>query len=152
MGAESQTREILHLLPLEVNFLFQIIWITSIKQQVLMKNKDGEAKDFLQLEFDDIDLIMFTITDLRLEKRKEQVHMVIYLKRKIQTELLTTYLPTLLLLAISYATIYFKPIFFEACLTVGCDNFKLVLASGQKSSNILLALAKHVLLAFNNKV
>ena len=81
-------------------------------------NKDNEAKGFKQLEFDDKDLVMFTITDLKLEKRKEQVHMVINLKRKIQTELLTTYLPTLLLLTVSYATTFFKPIYFEASLTV----------------------------------
>ena len=61
---------------------------------------------------------MLSLTGLRLEKFKDQVHMVIVLKRKIQTEILTTYLPTLLLLAISYATIYFKPVFFEASLTV----------------------------------
>ena len=81
-------------------------------------NKDNEAKDFKQLEFDDKDLIMFTITDLRLEKRKEQVHMVINLKRKIQTELLTTYLPTLLLLITTYATRFFKSEYFEASVTV----------------------------------
>ena len=81
-------------------------------------NKEGEAKDFMQLGFDDKDLTMFTITDLKLENSKDQVHMVISLKRKIQTEILTTYLPTLLLLAISYATIYFKPEYFEASLTV----------------------------------
>ena len=81
-------------------------------------NKDSEAKGFKQLEFDDKDLIMFSITDLRLEKRKEQVHMVISLKRKIQMELLTTYLPTLLLLSITYATTFFKAIYFEASLTV----------------------------------
>ena len=81
-------------------------------------NKDGTAKDFEQLAFDDKDLIMFTITDLRLENRNEQVHMVISLKRKIQTEMLTTYLPTLLLLIITYATTFFKPIYFEASLTV----------------------------------
>ena len=81
-------------------------------------SKDSEAKGFAQLEEDDKDLIMFTITALRLQKRKDQVQMVISLKRKIQTEMLTTYLPTLLLLAISYATIYFKPEYFEASLTV----------------------------------
>ena len=81
-------------------------------------NRDGEAKDFKQLGFDDKDLVMFTITDLKLENSKDQVHMMISLKRKIQTEMLTTYLPTLLLLAISYATIYFKPVYFEASLTV----------------------------------
>ena len=83
-----------------------------------MMNRDSEAKGFKQLEFEDKDLIMFTMTDLRLEKNKEKVHMVISLKRKIQTELLTTYLPTLLLLIITYATTFFKPIFFEASLTV----------------------------------
>ena len=81
-------------------------------------NRDGEAKDFKQLGFDDKDLVMFTITDLKLVNSKGQVHMKISLKRKIQTEMLTTYLPTLLLLAISYATIYFKPVYFEASLTV----------------------------------
>ena len=81
-------------------------------------NRDGEAKDFKQLVYNDKDLVMFFITDLKLENSKDQVHMKISLKRKIQTEMLTTYLPTLLLLAISYATIYFKPEYFEASLTV----------------------------------
>ena len=81
-------------------------------------NKDSEAKSFKQLEFDDKDLVMFTITDLRLENRMDQVHMVINLKRKIQTELLTTYLPTVLLLIVSYATTFFKQEYFEASLTV----------------------------------
>ena len=81
-------------------------------------NKDNEAKIFKHLGIDDKDLVMFAITDLRLEKRKEQVHMTINLKRKIQKELLTTYLPTLLLLIVSYATTFFKPIYFEASLTV----------------------------------
>ena len=81
-------------------------------------NKGGEEKYFKQLEFDDKDLVMFTITDLKLEMRKEQVHMVISLKRKIQTEMLTTYLPTLLLLITTYATRFFKSEYFEASVTV----------------------------------
>ena len=83
-----------------------------------MFNKDSKAKDFMKLDFDDKDLIMFTITDLRLENRTGLVHMVISLKRKIQTEILTTYLPTLLLLITTYATTFFKQIYFEASLTV----------------------------------
>ena len=59
-------------------------------------NKAKKAKSFEELESDDKDLIMFTITDLRIHKKKEQVHMVINLKRKIQTELLTTYLPSMM--------------------------------------------------------
>ena len=61
---------------------------------------------------------MLSITGLRLEKFKDQVHMVIVLKRKIQTEMLTTYLPTLLLLITTYATTFFKSVFFEATVTV----------------------------------
>ena len=83
-----------------------------------MMDTVGEAKKFKELEFKAKDMIMFTITDLRLEKKKEQVHMMISLKRKIQTELLTTYLPTILLLSISFATTFFKPDFFEASLSV----------------------------------
>ena len=81
-------------------------------------NVDSEATKFMQLQSDDKDMTMFTMTHLHLLKDKDQVHMVISLKRKIQMELMTTYLPTLLLLSISYATTFFKPIFFEASLTV----------------------------------
>ena len=79
-------------------------------------NRDSEPKGFKQLEFNDKDLIMFTITDLRLEKSKEQVHMVISLKRKIQTELLTTYLPTLLLLIIIIIMIIMSESVNDQCL------------------------------------
>jgi hypothetical protein len=40
------------------------------------------------------------------------------LKRRIINELLTTYLPSVLILAIVYATNFFKPFFFEAVVTV----------------------------------
>ena len=83
-----------------------------------MMNRGGKPKSFRQLQSNDKDLVMFTITDLRLEKRKEQVHMVINLKRKIQTELLTTFVPTLLLLIIAYSTHFFKAAYFEASVTV----------------------------------
>ena len=81
-------------------------------------NRGGKPKSFRQLESNDKDLVMFYITDLWLEKMEEQVHMVITLKRKIQTELLTTYVPTLLLLIIAYVTHFFKAEYFEASVTV----------------------------------
>ena len=81
-------------------------------------DKTSLAKNFEDLEPEDKDQIMFTTTGLRLEKRNEQVHMVISLKRKIQTELLTTYLPTLLLLLISYATTFFKSEYFDASVSL----------------------------------
>ena len=44
--------------------------------------------------------------------------MEIVLKRMLTNELLTTYLPSILLLGITYATTFFKSFFFEAALTV----------------------------------
>merc|ERR1712004_920284 len=44
--------------------------------------------------------------------------MTMGLKRKIMSELMTTYFPTLLLTAITFATTFFKPFFFEAALSV----------------------------------
>ena len=81
-------------------------------------NRGGKPKSFRKLESNDKDLVMFYITDLRLEKMEEQVHMVINLKRKIQTELLTTFVPTVLLLIIAYVTHFFKAEYFEASVTV----------------------------------
>merc|ERR1711936_968606 len=46
------------------------------------------------------------------------LNMVLVLKRKITSELMTTYFPTLLLTAITFATTFFKPFFFEAALSV----------------------------------
>merc|ERR1712156_1360290 len=44
--------------------------------------------------------------------------MSIVMKRKITSEMMTTYFPTLLLTAITFATTFFKPFFFEAALSV----------------------------------
>ena len=43
---------------------------------------------------------------------------IVVLKRRLTIELLTTYLPSLLLLGITYATTLFKPFYFEAAVTV----------------------------------
>ena len=44
--------------------------------------------------------------------------MEIVFKRRLTNELLTTYLPSFLLLLMSYATTFFKPFYFEAAVTV----------------------------------
>ena len=44
--------------------------------------------------------------------------MEIVFKRRLTNELMTTYLPSALLLLISYATVFFKPFYFEAAVTV----------------------------------
>merc|ERR1712240_798799 len=66
-------------------------------------------------------MVLFTITDYALVKTTnpgEGIRMTITLKRKIMSEMMTTYFPSLLLMMITYATTFFKPFFFEAALSV----------------------------------
>ena len=51
-------------------------------------------------------------------KGKKGVRVRILMKRKITSEMMTTYFPTVLLTAITFATTFFKPFFFEAALSV----------------------------------
>ena len=44
--------------------------------------------------------------------------MEIVFKRRLTNELLTTYLPSFLLLLMAYATTFFKEFYFEAAVTV----------------------------------
>ena len=68
----------------------------------LVNNKDSEAED------------LTTISYLRLDDSKQQVHM----KSEIQTEMFVTNMLTLLLLMIMYDTSFFKPVFLGTSLTV----------------------------------
>ena len=82
-----------------------------------MMNKDKIQRKFSQLSFEDRDLTMFTVINLTLTKKEigNMVYMALKLKRKIATELLTTYLPTILLLLITFTTIFFdKDLFGDA--------------------------------------
>merc|ERR1719210_2781075 len=49
---------------------------------------------------------------------RKGVTMEIKFKRKITSEIMTTYLPSILLMMITFATTFFKPFFFEAALSV----------------------------------
>ena len=69
------------------------------------------------------DLTLFVIAAWALEERNltdsdGAVIMRIVLKRKLANELLTTFLPSVLLILITWATTFFKPFFFEAALSV----------------------------------
>ena len=80
-----------------------------------MMNKKRKPTKFTELNDADKDLTMFTITNLTLNEEDEMVHMVLKLKRKVVTELMTTYLPTILLLIITFVTIFFdKDLFGDA--------------------------------------
>ena len=69
------------------------------------------------------DLTLFNIKSWSLgytntSRKKDEVSMKVSLKRKVMNELLTTYLPSILLMTITFATTFFKPFFFEAALSV----------------------------------
>ena len=70
-----------------------------------------------------VNMPIFQITDWKFESRhfvenKTGISMVIVMKRKIMSEMMTTYFPSLLLMLITFATTFFKPFFFEAALSV----------------------------------
>ena len=63
-------------------------------------------------------LTMYVITKWTLEYQKQEspeegIQMKIILKRRIMNELLTSYLPSVLLILLSYSTTFFRPFYFE---------------------------------------
>ena len=75
----------------------------------------------------ELDMSIFRITYWNLgrktfKKDKNGLRMVFVMKRKITSEMMTTYFPTILLIAITFATTFFKPEYFEASLTVNLTN------------------------------
>ena len=70
-----------------------------------------------------LNMPIFRITNWQLNTKTlgdhhKGVSMTVVLKRKITSEMMTTYFPSLLLTAITFATTFFKPFFFEAALSV----------------------------------
>ena len=65
-----------------------------------------------------LNLFRMTTYVMLLENISQGIRMEIVFKRRLTNELLTTYLPSLLLLGITFATTYFKNFYFEAALTV----------------------------------
>merc|ERR1712020_447798 len=63
---------------------------------------------------------MFEITlwNLDYNDNGDGLRVLIVMKRKFVSEIMTTYFPSFLLLAITFATTFFKPFFFEAALSV----------------------------------
>ena len=69
------------------------------------------------------DMTLFQITNHRLiftnsSNPKQGMRMIVVMKRKIMSELMTTYFPSILLTLITFATTFFKRIYFEASLSV----------------------------------
>ena len=83
-----------------------------------MSNKLSKPKTFWNLKDEDKDLTMFTISNLTLNKKENMVYMAMKLKRKVVTELVTTYLPTILLLLITFTIIFFDKDLFGDVIAV----------------------------------
>ena len=90
MAVDKNSNETVHLVP----------------KQILMKQ--------------DLDMHMFEITlwNLDYNENNADLRVLIVMKRKFVSEIMTTYFPSFLLLAITFATTFFKPFFFEAALSV----------------------------------
>ena len=93
---------------------------------MVMGNLDKEMVTLLPDKMwmeENVDMTLFLISDWSLEKNNvteptKGIKMKIVLKRKVLNELMTTYLPSILLILITWATTFFKPFFFEAALSV----------------------------------
>ena len=88
-----------------------------------VQDKDMVELIPLKLEmFEDTELTLFTVKSWSLGygtgNTTSELKMRVVLKRKVMNELLTTYLPSILLIVITFATTFFKPFFFEAALSV----------------------------------
>ena len=68
------------------------------------------------------DMNLFVMRGWDFGYKEKGLRMNIFLERKIMSEMLTTYLPSFLLLMITFATTFFKPFFFEAARTVNLTN------------------------------
>ena len=89
---------------------------------MMVKSGDSSSVTLLPLNVtmkQSPDMTLFTVTEYVLVFGPEEgIRMTITLKRKIMSEMMTTYFPSLLLMMITYATTFFKPFFFEAALSV----------------------------------
>ena len=67
-----------------------------------------------------LDMAMFDITFSNLDYNDncDGLRVLIVIKRNFTSEIMITYFPSFLLLAITFATTFFKPFFFEAALSV----------------------------------
>ena len=122
------------------SFLFLFI---AQNFQVLISNKLSKSKRFWELSDDDRDLTTFTITNLTLAKEKDEnmVHMAIKLKRKVVTELVTTYFPTILLLLITFTTIFFDKDLFGDAIAV---NLTIMLGMTTNYDRVFELLLRHL--------
>ena len=99
----------------------QVCSINMIVKDLDVKTIQLLPKDIIMKSKTELTTYVITHWELRynnVSDKERGLQMEIVLKRRIMNELLTTYLPSILLILITYATTFFKPFYFEAALTV----------------------------------
>ena len=92
---------------------------TIVMSVSVMEKKTMMLRPVQMLLKSQTELTQYVITKWSLESDlKGGVRMVVVFKRRIINDLLTTYLPSFLLILTTYATTFFKPFYFEAAVTV----------------------------------
>ena len=109
-----------------VDFSVQVCSIDMTTDMLDLETVALVAKQMIMKE--KLDLTLFTVKDWSLTASEETggVKMTIVLKRKIVNEMMTTYLPTVLLMCVTYATAFFKPYYFEAALSVNLTTMLVI--------------------------
>ena len=104
--------------------IFKKTFFQVCKIEMVLGSTDANSVVLIADEFlmwQQTDMNLFVITEYFLGNMsypKEGVKMVIKFRRKIMSEMMTTYLPSVLLMMITFATTFFNPFFFEAALSV----------------------------------
>ena len=106
-------------------YLSQTCSINMSVSNLVKSNVLLYPKNLMMEQIRDMTLFHMSHWDLDYKNRvkpEDGIKMTIVLKRKIQSEMMTTYFPSILLMMITFATTFFKPFFFEAALTVNLTN------------------------------
>ena len=98
-----------------------LVQVCSVDMSVNLETVVLQPDELLVTQHGDMNLFLITETDLRYQDtndHKKGIKVIIKMKRKITSEMLTTFFPSMLLMLITFSTTFFKPYFFEAALSV----------------------------------
>ena len=105
--------------------LYSMAWYPFDSQTCSLDFKlDVTATAFVRLDtgFLDysgpVDLTQYFVRNTAMEHYEKGVRVKIVFGRRLLSNILTVYVPTILLNVMGHVTVYFKPFFFEAIITV----------------------------------
>ena len=123
-GSDSKV-EMSRMYETEFICLYNMAWYPFDSQTCSLDFKlDVTEKAFVRLDtgFLDysgpVDLTQYFVRSTTMTYYDEGVRVSIFLGRRLLSNILTVYVPTILLNVMGHVTVYFKPFFFEAIITV----------------------------------